>query len=91
MTYIYLMSNSKPINKELIEGHVEHLKELNGKGKLVLCGPFTDYPGGMVIFSADDLEEATRIAQSDPFIASGCKSFELRTVELANEDNNYLL
>lgn len=91
MTYIYLMSNSKPINKELIEGHVEHLKELNGKGKLVLCGPFADYPGGMVIFSADDLEEATRIAQSDPFIASGCKSFELRTVELANEANNYLL
>ena len=91
MTYIYLMSNIKPINKELIEGHVEHLRELNREGKLVLCGPFADYPGGMVVFSANDLEEATRIAQSDPFIASGCKSFEIRTVELANEDNNYLL
>ncbi|WFA08024.1 YciI family protein [Tissierella sp. Yu-01] len=91
MTYIYLMNNLKPINKELIQSHVEHLKELNNQGNLVFCGPFTDYPGGMVIFLAEDLEEATNIAKSDPFIASGCKSFEIRTIEPANAENNYLL
>jgi uncharacterized protein len=91
MTYIYLMSNVNPINKELVKSHVEHLKELKNQGKLVFCGPFTDYPGGMVIFLAEDLEEATNIAKSDPFIASGCKSFEIRTLEPANEENNYLL
>lgn len=57
----------------------------------MLCGPFKDYPGGMVIISAEDFIEATNIAKSDPFIASGCKSFEIRTLELANEENNYLL
>lgn len=91
MTYIYLMNNVKPINKELIKSHVGHLKELKNQGKLVFCGPFTDYPGGMVIFLAEDMEEAMKIAKSDPFIASGCKSFEIRTIEPANEENNYLL
>jgi uncharacterized protein YciI len=91
MTYIYLMYNEKPINKDLIERHVEHLKELNRQGKLVICGPFKDYPGGMVIIRAEDINEATAIAKSDPFIASGCKTFEIRTLELANEENNYLL
>ncbi|OOM75178.1 YCII-related domain protein [Clostridium puniceum] len=70
---------------------MEYLKELSRQEKLVLCGPFKDYPGGMVIICAQDLIEATNIAKSDPFIASGCKSFEIRTLELANEENNYLL
>lgn len=91
MTFIYLMNNQKPLNKEIVNSHVDYLKELKSQGKLMLCGPFTDYPGGMVIISAEDLDEATSIANSDPFIASGCKSYEMRTVELANEENNYLL
>lgn len=88
--YVYLMNNEKPVDRELIKSHVEYLKELKRQGKLVLCGPFTDYPGGMVVFEAEDLDEATTIAKSDPFISSGCKSFELRTIEVANEENNYL-
>jgi len=88
---MYLMKNEKPINEELIKRHVEYLRELKRLGKLVLCGPFTDYPGGMVIFLAEDLVEAINIAESDPFIASGCKSYEIRTLEPANEENNYLL
>ena len=85
------MKNQKPLNEELIKEHVEHLKSLKSQGKLVLCGPFSDYPGGMVVYLADNLEEATNIAKSDPFISSGCKTFEVRTLEVANEENNYLL
>lgn len=91
MIYVYLMNNKKPLNNELIKSHVEYLRALKAQGKLILCGPFTDYPGGMVVFSAENVTEATNIAMSDPFIASGCKSFEVRTLELANEENNYLL
>ncbi|KAB3529406.1 hypothetical protein F8153_09235 [Alkaliphilus serpentinus] len=91
MTFMYLMNNQKPLNYEVIESHVEYLKELKSQGKLMLCGPFTDYPGGMVIFLAEDLNEATKIAEADPFIASGFKSYEIRTIQLANEENNYLL
>lgn len=91
MTYMYLMKNQNPLNEALIRNHVEHLMTLKDQGRLILCGPFTDYPGGMVIFSADDYNMAVNIAESDPFIASGCKSYEIRTLELANEENNYLL
>jgi uncharacterized protein YciI len=89
--FVYLMKNINPLNEEIVKGHVEHLKELKSQGKLVLCGPFTDFPGGMVVIEAKDLAEATEIANTDPFIASGCKSFEIRTLEQANEENNYLL
>lgn len=91
MTYVYLMTNQHPLNEDLVKSHVEHLKSLNEQGKLILCGPFQDYPGGMVVFSAEDLREATDIANADPFIASGCKSYEIRTLDLANAENNYLL
>lgn len=89
--YVYLMKNIKPLNEELIKSHVAHLKQLKSQGKLVICGPFTDYPGGMVVILAEDLVEATKIAKADPFISSGCKSFEIRTLEQANDENNYLL
>ena len=89
--YVYLMKNLKPLNEEVVKKHVEHLKELKSQGKLVLCGPFTDYPGGMVVITAENLEEATKIAEADPFMASGYKSFEIRTMEQANEENHYLL
>lgn len=91
MLYIYLMNNVKPLSRELVEGHVEHLKRLQDQGRLVLCGPFEDYPGGMVVVAAEDKAEAVRIAESDPFIASGCKTYELRSLEPANEENGYLL
>jgi uncharacterized protein YciI len=89
--YVYLMKNLKPLNEEIVKEHVEHLKELKSQGKLVLCGPFTDYPGGMVVITAENLEEATEIAEADPFMAWGYKSFEIRTLEQANEENYYLL
>ena len=91
MTYMYLMENAKPLNEEVVKLHVEHLKELDRQNKLVLCGPFTDYPGGMAVFTAENLTEAMEIAQKDPFIAQGYKTFSLRTLEVANEGNDYLL
>ena len=91
MVFVYLMNNKEDLNLQVVQEHVEHLRTLDQEGRLVLCGPFTDYPGGMVVFRADSEEEALRIAESDPFIASGFKTFELRTLEVANADNNYLL
>ena len=85
------MNNKKDLNLQVVQEHVEHLRTLDQEGRLVLCGPFADYPGGMVVFRADSEDEALRIVESDPFIASGFKTFELRTLEVANADNNYLL
>lgn len=89
MAYIYLMSNQKNLNLEIVKKHVDHLQHLDKSGKLVLCGPFTDYAGGMVILNCENTEEARKIAESDPFIADGYKIYELRTLEIANKENNY--
>ena len=59
--YVILLSRTEaPFSEPLIRRHVEYLRELDRNGLLVLCGPFTDHPGGMVIIKAVSLEEVTR-------------------------------
>ncbi|MGB7595449.1 MAG: YciI family protein [Erysipelotrichaceae bacterium] len=88
--YIYLMEDKNTLNPEIVVRHIDHLRFLDQTGSLVLCGPFTDYPGGMVVLRTADHLEALRIAQSDPFIAEGYKTFQLRTLEVADASNAYL-
>ncbi len=45
----------------------------------------------MVIFDVATYDEAKELAEKDPFIAEDYKTYELRTIELANKDNDYLL
>lgn len=89
--YIMLMDNKKSLNLEIVQKHVDHLRSLEQNKRLYLCGPFSDYAGGIEILIADSFDEAKKIAESDPFISEGYKTFELRTLEVANGDNNYLL
>ncbi|WP_418127343.1 YciI family protein [Streptococcus parasuis] len=91
MLYLYLMISKNELTEQLIKDLFEHLKQLDAEDKLVLCGPFHDYPGSMVVFNADNYGQAILIAESDPFIHSGCKTYELRSLEVANKDNQYLL
>ncbi|MDO5101069.1 MAG: YciI family protein [Eubacteriales bacterium] len=89
MNYIYLMKNIKSLSMEVVKKHIEHLKKLDNMGKLVLCGPFTDYEGGIVILKCRDINEAKLIADEDPFIKEGYKTYELMTLCVANKENNY--
>ena len=43
----------------------------------------------MVILNCENIEEARKIVESDLFIAEGYKTYELRTLEIANKENNY--
>lgn len=91
MTYLYLMENKKELTYQIIQQHVQYLRVLDEKGVLILCGPFQDFPGGIVIFMADNQIEAVKIAENDPFILSGCKTYKLHCLEIANAENGYLL
>lgn len=73
-----------------IRDHVGYLRRLDREGALVMCGPFTDHAGGLVIVKAASKEDAARIAEADPFVKSGVRSFEVRTWELSCEENNHL-
>ncbi|MBA9087426.1 uncharacterized protein YciI [Fontibacillus solani] len=90
--YVILLSvvPGQKMTEELIRAHVQHLKQLDLEGKLELCGPFSDYRGGMVIIKASSYEEAKKIAESDPYIVSGVETYELRTWELSCEANNHM-
>ena len=87
--YLILFENKLPLTFDVIQRHVAHLKALDEEGRLVACGPFTDYPGGMVLIKAALVGEAHKIAQEDPFVKEGYKGYSIRTVDWANKDNNY--
>ncbi|WP_442598632.1 YciI family protein [Neobacillus sp. D3-1R] len=85
------MNPGRSFSEELVHKHVAFLKELDDNGQLVLCGPFTDYDGGMIVIRAESFDEAEKMAQSDPFVSSMTESYKIRTWKMANRDNNYLL
>ncbi len=89
--YVILINRKKDYTTDVINIHVEHLKRLDKNGQLVLCGPFKDYAGGIVIIKADSIKEAKIIAESDPLVVEGFSTYKLRTLELADKENNYLL
>lgn len=76
--------------REQIRRHVLHLKALDAAGSLVLCGPFTDHPGGMVVLRAGSREEAIAMAEADPFVKEGVRRASVRSWMLANAENDYL-
>ena len=75
---------------ELIKEHIQYLRKLDSTLKLEMCGPFTDYPGGMIILKCSTLEEAQRLASDDPFIRAGSRTAEVRTWELSCEENSHM-
>jgi uncharacterized protein YciI len=62
---------------------VKSMKECHAKGKIVRSGPFMEGPGvmaagGMTIFRATDLEEATALGTDDPTVRSGMLRVEIK-------------
>lgn len=91
-TFVIFLDNvpDKSLSREVIDAHVAYLRELDSQKRLVLAGPFTDYPSGMVVIRAVDKADAVRIAELDPFVKKGVRSYSIRTWLLATEQNNYL-
>lgn len=58
---------------------------------VILMRSFTDYNGGMVVFNVSSFEEAKSLADQDPFVSGGYKTYELRTLEVATKKNEFLL
>ncbi|HOT75722.1 MAG TPA: YciI family protein [Candidatus Wallbacteria bacterium] len=91
LRFVLLLKNVKKLNPELINEHVAYMKSLNEKGVLELCGPFVDdWQGGMVIVKAANIEEAKKIAESDPFIKKGFDTYEVRQWLMGSKENDFL-
>jgi uncharacterized protein YciI len=75
--------NEQPSFKE----HVAYISDCHDKGKIVLSGPFmktlgglsgTLASGGMAIFRAANLEEATKLGMDDPTVRSGMLNVDVK-------------
>ena len=89
--FVMLMENCRPLDSGVIGRHVEHLAMLDAAGQLVLCGPFAEGRGGMVILTADSYPQAEALCRAAPYIAEGYKTYRLMTMQVADKDNGYLL
>jgi uncharacterized protein YciI len=57
--------------------HLDFLGREEKEGRVFARGKFTDDAGGLVIYRAESLEQARKIAQSDPYVSSGARSLEI--------------
>ena len=64
--YFYLMKREPARIQATVPAHAAYWKELNLKG--YLGGPFADRSGGLITFRAENLEEAKRLIENDPFV-----------------------
>ena len=70
--------------KEQLPGHLAYQADQEEAGNLVMAGPMSDLSGdmmegvGMIIYRADSLEAARKLAEGDPMHSSGTRTFTIR-------------
>ncbi len=54
-----------------VDAHLQYMKELKAKGKVLAGGPTVAFTWGLSLIVADSLEEAKTIAENDPGVRAG--------------------
>jgi len=62
---------------EFRQEHLDYLDEKWKEGVLTAFGRFVDGWGGMLIYTAESLEQATEYAKNDPYVLRGARSYEV--------------
>ena len=65
--YFYFMKQESDKIQSVVPLHVEYWKKSNLSG--YMGGPFADKSGGLIIFKAESMAEATNIIMADPFVS----------------------
>jgi len=74
-------------NTDYRQKHVDFLLQKEKEGKIFARGRFTDATGGLVIYIAPSLEDAAKIAESDPYVVSGARILELHEWDMTAAPN----
>jgi uncharacterized protein len=77
------------LTPDLIAKHAEHLRELDGDGKLILAGPFIDDPRGLLVLNCADAGAAAAILDVDPLVVAGVRTYRVHSWLIANAANGY--
>ncbi|MBA4535532.1 YciI family protein [Brevibacillus halotolerans] len=59
-------------NQNLIDQHLAHLRSLWDEGRLVFAGSFNTGDRGLLVISAESIEEAGEIVKNDPIFQNAC-------------------
>jgi len=80
------------LEPSLLTRHIEHLRNLNQEGKLMVGGPLKNNEQAMIILNCDDIDEALQLVESDPFIKEKYyNTYDINELIVANEENNWLI
>jgi uncharacterized protein len=55
----------------LWDEHAAFMDRLDGQGRIVLAGPYTDCSRALVILEAHDAQEALALLHDDPWVSAG--------------------
>lgn len=89
---LYVEENWTMEDEKIVEEHLQHLTELKNQNKLVLAGKthgLSEDTFGIVIFSADSLDEATKIMNRDPGIKKSIMIGHLQQYDVAVFNSNF--
>ena len=93
-TYLVLLQekSKQPLDMSLLQAHVQHLQRLKKAGQLILCGPFADDTGAMLVLNSDSVAEVEALLCLDPFVRD-CyyASYTITEFYAADESNHYLM
>lgn len=82
----------QPLDGQLLKKHVAYLKQLTQENHLLICGPFVDGSGAMLILQAECRLNVVKLIQSDPFIQNKFYSnYAITEFYKADNANNFLM
>lgn len=67
----------KAIFDQHVSAHKAYVQDLIDQGRAAKTGYWAEKGGGMLLFKAADLTEASDIVSRDPLIQAGCVTYEL--------------
>jgi uncharacterized protein YciI len=79
----------RPLSREVVDLHANHLAELDDSGKLVMAGPLVERAGGLIVLRTESAAEAMAIAEEDPMVRDAYQTYELGTWLQSNRQNDY--
>jgi uncharacterized protein YciI len=67
--FFYFMSDEHNRVRDTVRSHVAYWKALGLTG--YRGGPFSDRSGGLILFSAESVDDAAAAVRADPFVEAG--------------------
>jgi uncharacterized protein YciI len=70
--------------------HVDFLAKMVADGHIYAWGRFPDGSGGLTVFQAASVEDARKLAESDPYVSQGVRRLELHewAMKVASQENS---